>query len=209
MSLSAPSFLPEGPLEPMPRFENVLYETRDGIAYVTVNRPKALNALDTPTWTDLRSAFEDARDDVDVDMRNALAHPGICGHERAVRGARGLDGDGQPPDDVEEGADLLGSEVVERLDVRDRHHEGMSEEERAAVEERDDPLVTVDDVGRDLARHDAAEHAARVRLRHAPIRSSRSARSAGFSVSASARRSATRASSSRPSCRSSHARVEW
>ena len=66
MSLSAPSFLPEGPLEPMPRFENVLYETRDGIAYVTVNRPKALNALDTPTWTDLRSAFEDARDDVDV-----------------------------------------------------------------------------------------------------------------------------------------------
>jgi enoyl-CoA hydratase/carnithine racemase len=50
----------------MPRFENVLYDKRDGIAYVTVNRPKALNALDTPTWTDLRSAFEDARDDVDV-----------------------------------------------------------------------------------------------------------------------------------------------
>jgi len=50
----------------MPRFENVLYDKRAGIAYVTVNRPKALNALDTPTWTDLRSAFEDARDDVDV-----------------------------------------------------------------------------------------------------------------------------------------------
>ena len=50
----------------MSRFENVLYDKRAGIAYVTVNRPKALNALDTPTWTDLRSAFEDARDDVDV-----------------------------------------------------------------------------------------------------------------------------------------------
>ncbi len=66
MTLSASSFLPETPLEPMPRFENVLYDKRAGIAYVTVNRPKALNALDTPTWTDLRSAFEDARDDVDV-----------------------------------------------------------------------------------------------------------------------------------------------
>ena len=66
MTLSASSFLPESPLELMPRFENVLYDKRAGIAYVTVNRPKALNALDTPTWTDLRSAFEDARDDVDV-----------------------------------------------------------------------------------------------------------------------------------------------
>src|SRR6266496_2326793 len=66
MTLSASSFLPESPLEPMPRFDNVLYDKRDGIAYVTVNRPKALNALDTPTWTDLRSAFEDARDDVEV-----------------------------------------------------------------------------------------------------------------------------------------------
>ncbi len=66
MTLSASSFLPESPLELMPRFENVLYDKRAGIAYVTVNRPKALNALDTPTWTDLRSALEDARDDVDV-----------------------------------------------------------------------------------------------------------------------------------------------
>src|ERR1700732_4700905 len=42
---------------------NVLYEKKDGIAYVTVNRPKVLNALNTPTWTDIRTAFEDARDD--------------------------------------------------------------------------------------------------------------------------------------------------
>jgi enoyl-CoA hydratase/carnithine racemase len=45
---------------------NVLYEKRDGIAYVTVNRPKVLNALNTPTWADLREAFEDARDDAAV-----------------------------------------------------------------------------------------------------------------------------------------------
>ena len=43
--------------------ENVLYEKRSGIAYVTLNRPKVLNALNTPTWKDLKRAFEDARDD--------------------------------------------------------------------------------------------------------------------------------------------------
>ena len=45
---------------------NVLYEKKDTIAYVTVNRPKVLNALNTPTWKDLRTAFVDARDDVTV-----------------------------------------------------------------------------------------------------------------------------------------------
>ena len=33
---------------------------------MTVNRPKVLNALNTPTWKDLRTAFEAARDDVAV-----------------------------------------------------------------------------------------------------------------------------------------------
>src|SRR3954447_6283010 len=45
---------------------NVLYEKRDAIAYVTVNRPKVLNALNTPTWKDLRTAFVDARDDTEI-----------------------------------------------------------------------------------------------------------------------------------------------
>ena len=46
--------------------ENVLYEKKGPIAYVTLNRPKVLNALNQRTWQDLRAAFEDARDDVDV-----------------------------------------------------------------------------------------------------------------------------------------------
>jgi enoyl-CoA hydratase/carnithine racemase len=45
---------------------NVLYETNGAIAYVTVNRPKVLNALNMPTWVDLRRAFERARDDAGV-----------------------------------------------------------------------------------------------------------------------------------------------
>jgi len=49
-----------------PALANVLYEKKDAIAYVTVNRPKVLNALNTPTWKDLRTAFEDARDDAKV-----------------------------------------------------------------------------------------------------------------------------------------------
>ncbi|MEX3936382.1 enoyl-CoA hydratase-related protein [Paraburkholderia phymatum] len=49
-----------------PTLANVLYEKRGAIAYVTVNRPKVLNALNTQTWNDLRTAFEDAREDVAV-----------------------------------------------------------------------------------------------------------------------------------------------
>jgi enoyl-CoA hydratase len=45
---------------------NVLYEKKGSVAYVTVNRPKVLNALNTPTWSDLRKAFEDARDDAAI-----------------------------------------------------------------------------------------------------------------------------------------------
>jgi enoyl-CoA hydratase/carnithine racemase len=44
----------------------VLYEKKGAIAYVTISRPKVLNALDTPTWTEMRTAFEDAQNDVTV-----------------------------------------------------------------------------------------------------------------------------------------------
>jgi enoyl-CoA hydratase len=47
----------------VPTFENLLYEKRDRIAYVTLNRPKVLNALNTPTWADLHGAFTDAQHD--------------------------------------------------------------------------------------------------------------------------------------------------
>jgi enoyl-CoA hydratase/carnithine racemase len=46
-----------------PTFANILYEKKGAIAYVTLNRPKVLNALSHATWENLRSAFEDARED--------------------------------------------------------------------------------------------------------------------------------------------------
>jgi len=45
---------------------NVRYEKKGSIGYVTVNRPKVLNALNTPTWTDLQAAFADAKIDASV-----------------------------------------------------------------------------------------------------------------------------------------------
>jgi len=56
----------EKPPTPALTLGTLLYEKREGIAYVTLNRPKVLNALNTPTWKDLRTAFEDARDDAAV-----------------------------------------------------------------------------------------------------------------------------------------------
>jgi enoyl-CoA hydratase len=47
-------------------YENLLYDKKDGIAYVTFNRPKVLNALNRKTVEELRDALIDARDDVSV-----------------------------------------------------------------------------------------------------------------------------------------------
>jgi enoyl-CoA hydratase/carnithine racemase len=63
---SSPVVVLDKPSAEVVKLENVLYEKRDGIAYVIVNRPKVLNALSTQTWKDLRTAFEDAREDTIV-----------------------------------------------------------------------------------------------------------------------------------------------
>jgi enoyl-CoA hydratase/carnithine racemase len=62
----SPAVAPTASPAPALTLANVLYEQKDAIAYVTVNRPKLLNALNTPTWQDLRTAFEHAQDDATV-----------------------------------------------------------------------------------------------------------------------------------------------
>src|SRR5271163_2886970 len=44
-------------------FENILFEKKGSIAYVTVNRPKVLNALNMATMEELRAAFHEIKTD--------------------------------------------------------------------------------------------------------------------------------------------------
>src|SRR6476619_4747736 len=72
MASTTATITPSPPLAPttstasLLTLANVLYEKKGAIAYVKVDRPKVLNALNTPTWKDLQTAFEDARDDAAV-----------------------------------------------------------------------------------------------------------------------------------------------
>src|ERR1051326_5989989 len=47
-------------------FDNILLEKKNAIAYVTVNRPKVLNALNMATMEELRAAFHDIKNDASV-----------------------------------------------------------------------------------------------------------------------------------------------
>lgn len=54
---------PYGRKTHMQSLQDLLYETRAGIAYVTINRPQAMNALSHTALDELRAVMEDARDD--------------------------------------------------------------------------------------------------------------------------------------------------
>jgi enoyl-CoA hydratase/carnithine racemase len=62
----SPATVPDSSLRATVALANVRFEKKGAIAYVTVDRPKVLNALNTPTWTDLQTAFEDAKADASV-----------------------------------------------------------------------------------------------------------------------------------------------
>jgi len=44
----------------------LIYEKKDKIAYITINRPEAMNAMDPETYRELSEAWIDIRDDPDV-----------------------------------------------------------------------------------------------------------------------------------------------
>src|ERR1700759_675170 len=46
--------------------ENVTYEVKGSIAYITMNRPKVMNALNQRTVEELNTAFHAAKEDVTV-----------------------------------------------------------------------------------------------------------------------------------------------
>src|SRR6202166_414163 len=47
-------------------FENIMYEVKGSIAYITMNRPKVMNALNRKTVEELNTAFHAAKEDVTV-----------------------------------------------------------------------------------------------------------------------------------------------
>lgn len=47
-------------------YEDILYEERDGIAYITLNRPEVLNALRRQTYAELLDAFQRGADEPTV-----------------------------------------------------------------------------------------------------------------------------------------------
>lgn len=90
------------------QFENIILEVRDGIAFLTVNRPKVLNALNDKTMEELKHAFLDVRHRNDVggviftgsgekafiagaDINELAAQSPIDGKDRSRRGHHILD----------------------------------------------------------------------------------------------------------------------
>ncbi|MGU7779052.1 enoyl-CoA hydratase/isomerase family protein [Burkholderia sp. PU8-34] len=51
---------------PLPVFDTILYEKRQATAYVTLNRPEVMNALNQKAIAELHAAFQDARDDTQI-----------------------------------------------------------------------------------------------------------------------------------------------
>src|SRR5690348_3793337 len=48
------------------QFEDIVYEKKDGIAKITINRPQIYNALRTHSFEELTSAVRDAADDEEI-----------------------------------------------------------------------------------------------------------------------------------------------
>jgi len=89
-------------------FENILFEKKGAIAYVTVNRPKVLNALNMATMEELRAAFTDIKNDASIrvaimtgsgekafiagaDIAELAKHGAVSGKEYTHRGQSVLD----------------------------------------------------------------------------------------------------------------------
>ncbi len=81
-------------------FEDILYETYDGIAKITINRPEVRNAFRPKTVNELITAFAFARDDSNIGVI-VLAGAGdkaFCsGGDQSVRGHGGYVGDDEIP----------------------------------------------------------------------------------------------------------------
>ncbi len=81
-------------------YEDILYETHEGIAKITINRPEVRNAFRPKTVFELIDAFAYARDDenIGVIVLTGAGDKAFCsGGDQRVRGNGGYVGDDQIP----------------------------------------------------------------------------------------------------------------
>ncbi len=85
-------------------YTDVLYDKKDGVAWITINRPEVRNAFRARTVHELTDAFEDARYDpaVGVVVLTGAGDRAFCsGGDQKERGAGGYSQDGQRPMNVD------------------------------------------------------------------------------------------------------------
>ncbi|MEY3728511.1 MAG: hypothetical protein RL315_126 [Actinomycetota bacterium] len=107
-SRQIPNWVDEGSKR---NFQDIRYETAEGIAKITINRPEVRNAFRPQTIIELKEAFDIARDDeqVGVVIFTGAGDEAFCsGGDINVRGDDGYIGD-----------DSVGSKGIGRLNVLD------------------------------------------------------------------------------------------
>ena len=107
-SRQIPNWIDEGSKS---NFQDIRYETAEGIAKITINRPEVRNAFRPQTIIELKEAFDIARDDekIGVVIFTGAGDEAFCsGGDINVRGDDGYIGD-----------DSVGSKGIGRLNVLD------------------------------------------------------------------------------------------
>src|SRR5690606_40500225 len=81
-------------------YEDIIYETYEGMAKITINRPEVRNAFRPKTVTEMMDAFAAARDDasIGVIILTGAGDQAFCsGGDQKIRGHGGYVGEDQIP----------------------------------------------------------------------------------------------------------------
>ena len=95
-------------------FDDILYEKRDGVAWITINRPAVRNAFRTRTVDEMVSAFRDAWADGDIGVvvLTGAGDKAFCsGGDQKERGAGGYSGTAAGDSTASGGATGIGMDV--------------------------------------------------------------------------------------------------
>ena len=89
---------------------SIIFEKKDKIAYITINRPEAMNAMDPETYEQLSKAWIEVRDNPDIE-RIELLFPTINGIFR---------GKWLPPADIAKLVERIQDAALKKSSLADR-----------------------------------------------------------------------------------------